>query len=112
MKYRAPLDARSGSSYISESFIDLLKINPVRKEHKTIETQTNFTTKKLKICNVNVENLDENFSFQTELNKLVREVLIILSNPKYNKMIETYDHLKGIQMIEKDIKTELPKHVI
>ena len=112
MKYKAPLDARSGSSYISESFIDLLKINPVRKKHKTIETQTNSTTKKLKICNVIVENLDENFSFQTELNRLVREVLITLPNPKCNKMIETHDHLKGIQMIEKGIKTELPKHVI
>ena len=61
---RTLLDTGSGSSYISESFIDLLKINPVRKEYKTIETLTNSTTKKVKIYNLKVENLDENFSFQ------------------------------------------------
>ena len=62
-KCRALLDTGSGSSYISESFIDLLKINPIRKEHKTIETLTNSTTKKLKIYNLKVdENVDENES--------------------------------------------------
>ena len=72
VKCRVLLDTGPGSSYISESFIDLLKINPVRKEYKTIETLTNTTTKKLKIFNLKVENLDENFSFQTGLNKLER----------------------------------------
>ena len=32
VKCRAFLDTGSGSLYISESFIDLLKINPVKKE--------------------------------------------------------------------------------
>ena len=112
VKFRALLDTGSGSLYISESLIDLLKINPVRKEYKTIETLTNSTTKKLKIYNLKVENLDENFSFQTELNKLEREVLITLPNPKYNEMIESYDHLEGIKMNERDTKPELPVHVI
>ena len=44
VKCRALLDTCSGSSFISESFIDLLKINPVRNEYKTIETLTNSTT--------------------------------------------------------------------
>ena len=114
VKFRALLDTGSGTSYISESFIDLLKINPVRKEYKTIETLTNSTTKKPKIYNLKVENLDENFTFQTELNKnkLERKVPITLSNPKYNEMIETYDYLKGIKMNERDTKPELPIHVI
>ena len=76
VKCRALLDTGSGSSYISQSFIDLRKINPVRKEYKTIKTITNSTTKKLKIYNLKVENLDENLSFQTELNKLEREVAL------------------------------------
>ena len=65
--------AGSGSSYISESFIGLFKINPFRKEYKTKETLINCTTYKLKIYNVKVENLEENFSFQIELNKLERK---------------------------------------
>ena len=68
IKCRALFEISSGSSYILEPFIDLLKINPVRKKYKTIETLTNSTTKRLKIYNLKVENLDENFSFQTELN--------------------------------------------
>ena len=92
--------------------IDLLKINPVRKEYKTIEIITDSTTNKLKVYNLKVENLDENFSFRTDLNKLEREVPITLLNPKYNKMIETFDHLKDIQMNERDTKLELPIHVI
>ena len=46
VKCRTFLDIVSGSLYVSESFIDLLKINPVGKEYKTIETLTNCTTKK------------------------------------------------------------------
>ena len=41
-----------------------------------------------------------------------RDVLITSPNPKYNKMIETYDHLKGIKMNERDTKPESPIHVI
>ena len=51
VKCRALSDTGSGSSYISELFIDLLKINPVRREYKTIETLTNSTSKKVKIYN-------------------------------------------------------------
>ena len=35
-----------------------------------------------------------------------------MPSPKYNEMIETYDHLKGIKMNEGDTKPELPIHVI
>lgn len=51
-----------------------------------------------------VEKLDWTFSFQTEFNKLEREVLITLPNPKYNDLIETYEPLKSIQMNARDTK--------
>ena len=62
------------------------------------------TTKNLKRNNLKVEILKENSGFRTELNKLKIEVLIALPSPKHNKMIETYEHMKGNQMNEKDIK--------
>ena len=52
VKCHVLLDTGSGSSYASESFLDYLKINPIRKEIKTIDTLTNLTTKKLKIFSV------------------------------------------------------------
>ena len=42
IKCRALLDTGSESSHASEAIIDLLKINPVRKDYKTIETLTNL----------------------------------------------------------------------
>ena len=59
VKFRALLDTGSSNLYMSEPFIDLLKIPPVRKEYKTIERLTNSVHKKLKIYNVKVENLDK-----------------------------------------------------
>ena len=81
VKYRALLDTGSDSPYISKSYVDLLKKNPVRKENKAIKALTNFTTIILKIYNVKVKNLDDNLGFQTKLDKSEREVLITLPNP-------------------------------
>ena len=64
----------SGSSYASEAIIHLLKINPIRKEYKTIETLTNSTTKKLKIYSAKIQDLKNKFTFTTKLIKLEREV--------------------------------------
>ena len=97
-------------SYASETIIDLLKINPIRKEYKTIETLTNATTKKLKICSVKIQYLKNEFTFTTELNKLETEVLLTLPNPKYNE-INKYNRLGSIQMHGTDTKNLLPIHI-
>ena len=47
-----------------------------------METLTNSTTKKLKIYSVKIQEVNEKYSFNTELNKLEREVLLTLPNPK------------------------------
>ena len=70
IKFRALLNTGSGRSYTAESIIDLFKINPIRKEYKTIETLTYATTKKLKIYSVKTQDLKNEFTFTTELNKL------------------------------------------
>ena len=57
IKCRVLLDTGSGSSYASEVVIDRLKINPIRKEHKNIETLTNATTKKIKIYPAKMQDL-------------------------------------------------------
>ena len=44
VKCRTLLDTGCGSSYIPESLIDLLKINAVKKESKTIKKLTNSTS--------------------------------------------------------------------
>ena len=112
VKCRALLDTASGSSYASETLINKLKINPVRNETKTIETLTNFSTRKIKVYQVKIQDTTSEFTFETELNKLEREVLIKLPNPNYIDLIAKYSHLSGIKMNDIDKKPELPIHAV
>ena len=109
---RALLDTDSGSSYASEALLDFLKINPIRKEIKTIETLTNLTTKKLKIYSVKIQDVNEKFSFNTELNKLEREVLLTSPNLKYRKILKKYPYLKELHVNDTDEKEQLPVHIV
>ena len=109
---RALLDTDSGSSYASEALLDFLKINPTRKEIKTIETLTNLTTKKLKIYSVKIQDVNEKYSFSIELNKLERYVFLTIPNPKYSKILKTYPHLREKHMNDTDEKEQLPVHII
>ena len=104
VKCRALLDTGSGSSYASEDLLDYLTINPARTEIKTIETLTNLTTKKRKIYSVKIQDINEKYNFITELNKLEREVLLTLPNPKYSEIMKNYPHLKEVHMNDTDKK--------
>ena len=112
VKCRALLDTGSGSSYASEGLSDYLKINPTRNEIKTIETLTNLTTKKVKIYSVKIRDVNEKCTFNTELKKLEREVLLTLPNLKYSKILKKYPHLKEVQKNATDEKEQLPVHII
>ena len=102
----------SWSSYASEGLLDYLKINPTKKEIKTIETLTKLTTKKLKICSVKIQDLNETYIFNTDLNKLEREVLLTLPNPKYSKILKKYPHLQEVFINDTDEKEQLSLHTI
>ena len=101
IKCHALVDTGSGSSYSSEAIIDLLKISPIRKEYETIEISINL---ELKIYLVRIQDLKNEFSFTTELNKLGRGVSLTLPKPKYNEIINKNNHLGGIQMHDTNTK--------
>ena len=112
VKCRALLDTSSGSFYASEGLLDYLEINPTRKEIKTIESLTNLATKKLKIYSIKMQDVNEKYSFNTELNKLEREVWLTLPNMKYSKILKNYPHLTEVHMNDTDEKEQLPVHII
>ena len=112
VKCRALLDTSSGSFYASEGLLDYLEINPTRKEIKTIESLTNLATKKLKIYSIKIQDVNEKYSFNTELNKLEREVWLTLPNMKYSKILKNYPHLTEVHMNDTDEKEQLPVHII
>ena len=69
-------------------------------------------TRVMDICNQQITDLDEHFSLNSEVSKVDQQVLLTLANPKYEKVLEKYSHLKGIKMNEEDKKTKLPVHMI
>ena len=56
--------------------------------------------------------MEKRVIFTTEINKLEREGLLTLRNPKYNEMINKYNQLQGIQIHDTDTKNLLPNRII
>ena len=104
----------AGSSYASSTLLQLIKIKPIRQDYKRIEMMMQSTTRVMDIYNLQVTDLDEHFSLNSEVSKVDRQVLLTLTNPEYEKVLEKYSHLKGIncKMNEEDKKTKLPVHMI
>lgn len=57
VKCRALVDNCSGSSYASSTLIELMKIKPVRKESRSIETLMHTTSRKIEIYKVKVSSV-------------------------------------------------------
>ena len=107
IKCRALLDTGAGSSYASSALIDHLKTTPQR-----IEMMLGSATKRVEIYNVSVSNESGSFSLQTEVTKIDRGELLTIDNPKYQEIINSYPHLKGVHMDDQEEKQKLPVHVI
>ncbi|KAK3730894.1 hypothetical protein QZH41_012605 [Actinostola sp. cb2023] len=52
------------------------------------------------------------FKLSVEVTKVDKSELLYLDNPKYEELIKTYSHLKGIEMADHDEKDQLPVHLI
>ena len=59
-----------------------------------------------------MQDVNEKHSFNTELNKLEREVFLTLPNPEYSKILKKYQHLRKVHMNDTDEKEQLPVHIV
>ena len=81
VKCRALIDTGAGSSYASYKLIS--KINkPICRETKRIETLMHSVVKKTEIYQ---------FEIGIEINKLKKEVLLKLSNPRNTKILQSFE---------------------
>ena len=101
-----------GASYVSSKFISVINKKLVRTETKTIQTPMNSSSKKITIYSVQISDTKHQFSFQTELHKPEKSVLVKLPNPKYPELQNKYQHLKDLEMNDNDPKTVLPVRII
>ena len=112
VKCRALIDTGAGASYVSSKFISLINKKPAQTETKTIQTLLNTSSKKMPIYSVQISDTKHQFSFQTELHKLEKSVLVELPNPKYLELQNKYQHLKDLEINHSDPKAVLPVHIL
>ena len=70
------------------------------------------STKSIPVYSVEILDIDYEFKFQTEINKLEKSVYLELPNPGYQNLQNSYQHLKDIKINDHNKKLELPVHVL
>ena len=112
MKYRALLDTEAErSSYILFELAGRLEEEPLKTDHKQINTMLHTTPPHVVIYKVQMTNVEGNFTINAQVSKVNKPNLISLTNPRYKDVIQKYSQLKEIQMKDNDEMTELPTHV-
>jgi hypothetical protein len=70
------------------------------------------TTRKIDVYEVEIADVEGKFKMSCELNRIEKDVLMTLPNPRYKELIRTYEHLRGVHMNDGDEKALLPVHLI
>ena len=104
------MDTGTTASYASGFLLDLLKLVPTCTTTRQIQTVTGIITKEIETYDVQVCDLKEKFTIPVKVTKVDRGELLSVDNPKYQEMIASYPHLKGVEDL--DTKSQLPVHLI
>ena len=70
------------------------------------------TTKTLQEFNVTMHVVTDNFQLDVSMTKIDKRELLLLENPRYEKVLTKHPHLRGVHMDDDDKKTGLPVHLI
>ncbi|XP_078345136.1 uncharacterized protein LOC144667518 [Oculina patagonica] len=109
---RALLDSGASSCYASAKLLDLLGKRPTEIKPKKVVMLMASTTAKMEIYKSTVSSKSGDYSLEVNLTKVNRGELLSLENPRYEQLMKTYSHLKGVEMDDIDTKPLLPVHVI
>ena len=102
VKCRALIDTGAGSSYVSSKLISRLNKKPIRKESKRIETLMYSVVQKTAIYELQIRNINHEFTLKIESNKVEKEVLLEIFNQNYSEMQTKYAYPSGITIIDHD----------
>ena len=70
------------------------------------------TTREVELSTIKVSSVDGIEELDIEVTRVERRELLMINNPHYQKVIDTYDHLKGVEMPDSEPKPYLPVHLI
>ena len=109
---RALLDTGAGSSYASAALLDKLSRRTQTKEVRHIEMMLGSTSREVSISVISVGATDNSYKMDVEVTRVDRGNLLTIANPQYQRLIDSYSHLEGVVMEDKDSKPFLPIHLI
>ena len=109
---RALLDTGAGSSYASAALLDKLPKRSQSKEVRRIEMMLSSTTREVAISSICVGATDGSYKMKVDVTRVDRGELLMIENPHYQKLIESYNHLEGVCMEDNSLKPFLPVHLI
>ena len=82
------------------------------KKVRRIETMLRSTTREVELSTIKVRSTDGNEELNVDVTKVERRELLMINNPHYQQIIESYAHLKGVETTDCDPKPYLPIHLI
>ena len=106
------LDTGTGSRYASSKLIQIAKPKYVGKVDKKVDMLLHSTNQSFEQYELTIENLKGDFEMKVCVNKVSKQEILQLENPRYNEVIERHEHLTGVSMIEESDKDYLPVHLI
>ena len=109
---RALLDTGAGSSYASATLLDNIPKRTRTRKVRRIEMMLGATTRQVELSSITVQALDSSTELKIDVTKVDRKELLIVDNPNYKKIIESYTHLQGVHTDDSDSKLHLPVHLI
>ena len=112
IKCHALLDTGAGNSYASAALLGLLPKRSRKKEVRRVEMMLGSVTKEMELSTLRVEAVNGEFAMDVSVTKVDKGELLFVDNPNYAKLINSYQHLEGVQMEDKDQKPKLPVHLI
>ena len=82
------------------------------KEVRRIEMMLGSTTREVGLSTIKVHSTDGSEELNVDVTKVERLELLMINNLHYQKIIESYAHLKGVETTDCDPKPYLPIHLI
>ena len=104
-------DTGAGRSYASAALLDRISSIGHKKEVRKIEMLLGASTREVELVTITISDVNRKFSMPVEVTKVDKGELLILENPKYQKVIARNPHLSGVVMNDVDTKSRLPMHI-
>ena len=112
VKCRALIDSGSGSSYISETVVGILKVKPDLTQTRQVQMLMSTKTVRMEIYELTAESLDGQHKMPVNFIKINKAELLSVENPHYADLVRDNAHLSEVKIADSDTKDQLPVHVI